>query len=120
MLQFAERHLQPYILRGNELIPRLCPFCHGGERQDTNTFALNLREGVFICQRGKCGVRGRFSELAKRFGESEGTALNGEAVFTKRLSRQYTLPDIPLYPPTDEIISYFESRKISKETLDAW
>lgn len=93
MLQFAERHLRPYIVRGDELIPRLCPICHGGERQDTNTFALNLREGVFICQRGKCGTKGRFADLARMYGESEGTPLNTNTVFTKRLNKQYNLPD---------------------------
>ena len=56
-------------MRGDELIPELCPICHGGENADKRTFALNLTEGIYVCKRGSCGVRGRFEELAASFGE---------------------------------------------------
>lgn len=69
MHAFAQRHLAPFSVRGDELIPTLCPFCHGGESQDKYTFALNLTDGVYVCKRGSCGVRGRFEELAQHFGE---------------------------------------------------
>jgi hypothetical protein len=69
MLSFADRHLSPYTLRGDELIPDYCPICHGGDNRDRYTFALNLTEGIYVCKRGSCGARGRFEELARRFGE---------------------------------------------------
>lgn len=62
MLHFAEKHLSPFFIRGDELIPTLCPFCRGGENQDKHTFALNLTDGVYVCKRGSCGARGRFEE----------------------------------------------------------
>ena len=31
---FADRHLQPFTIRGDELIPERCPICHGGENND--------------------------------------------------------------------------------------
>ena len=34
LLRFAAAHLSPYRVRGDELIPDLCPFCHGGEHGD--------------------------------------------------------------------------------------
>ena len=63
MLSFADRHLSPYTLRGDELIPDFCPICHGGDNRDRYTFALNLTEGIYVCKRGSCGARGRFEEL---------------------------------------------------------
>ena len=69
MLSFADKHLKPYTLRGDELIPDFCPICHGGDNRDRYTFALNLTEGIYVCKRGSCGAKGRFEELARRFGE---------------------------------------------------
>lgn len=69
VLAFADRHLSPYRMRGDELIPALCPICGGGARQDRESFALNLNEGLFVCKRGSCGARGRFEDLNAMFGE---------------------------------------------------
>ena len=97
MLSFADRHLSPYTLRGDELIPDFCPICHGGDNRDRYTFALNLTEGIYVCKRGSCGARGRFEELARRFGE--------QAEFIRppgRMKKQYVLPEVMLKPLTDE------------------
>lgn len=115
MIRFAGAHLSPFRVRGDELIPDYCPFCHGGDSRDRYTFALNLTDGVYVCKRGGCGVRGRFETLAKEFGE--------RAEFFRpaaTVRKKYVLPDVALKPPTDEIISYFGQRKISRETLDAF
>lgn len=69
ILRFAAKHLSSYRVRGDELIPDLCPFCQGGEHSDRYTFALNLTDGVYVCKRGQCGARGRFEDLAAHFGE---------------------------------------------------
>ena len=115
ILTFADRHLQPYTLRGDELIPDYCPICHGGDNRDRYTFALNLTEGIYVCKRGSCGARGRFEELARRFGEqAEIFRTPGKA------KKQYVLPDVEMKPLADEIIDYFAKRKISRETLDAF
>ena len=95
ILEFARRHLEPYTVRGDELIPEHCPICHGGESGDKYTFALNLTEGVYVCKRGTCGVRGR-------------------------AKKQFVLPDVQQLPLTDTIIRYFSSRKIRAETLNAF
>lgn len=115
MLAFAQRHLTPYTLHGSELIPEYCPVCHGGERRDRYTFALNIDDGVYVCKRGSCGVRGRFEELARRFGE-RAELLRPAA----RASKSYELPQIELLPLSDEILAYFERRKISRATLEAF
>ena len=102
MIGFADKHLAPYTLRGDELIPDYCPICHGGDNRDRYTFALNLTEGIYVCKRGSCGARGRFEELARRFGEqAEIIRPPGKA------RKQYVLPEVELKPLTDEIIGYF-------------
>lgn len=115
ILRFASNHLSPYKIRGDELIPELCPFCHGGQNADRHTFALNLTDGVYVCKRGSCSARGRFEDLATHFGE--------RAEFLRPISKgrkQYVLPNIRLQPRTDAIDAYFEKRKISRDTLDAF
>lgn len=59
--QFADRHLSPYRVKAysGELVPRLCPFCGGGDHGDQETFALNMESGLYVCKRGSCGAKGR-------------------------------------------------------------
>ena len=83
MLRFASAHLSPYRIRGDELIPDLCPFCRGGEHADRYTFALNLTDGVYVCKRGQCGARGRFEELAARL---RGRGTDAPEVIARRLA----------------------------------
>ena len=45
-LEFSNRFLGDYVIRGDEIIPEFCPFCHGGEHRDRRTFALNKRDHV--------------------------------------------------------------------------
>ena len=121
MLQFAERHLAPYEIRrkttgAEEIIPLLCPFCRGGDNQDQRTFALSVDHGVYVCKRGSCGRRGTFAALA----QSQGFAASAIASAPKgrRKSPQYKLPETEFLAPTEEIYRYFESRKISRATVD--
>lgn len=70
---------------------------------------------MYVCKRGSCGVRGRFEELAQRFGER--AEIIRPAV---RAKKQFVLPDAVILPPTEEIAAYFARRKISAATLDAF
>lgn len=70
---------------------------------------------MYVCKRGSCGVRGRFEELAKVFGE-QAELLRPAA----KAKKQYEPPSIALKPLTEEIIAYFEKRKISQTTLEAF
>ena len=74
-----------------------------------------MTEGVYVCKRGSCGVRGRFEELAQRFGE------RAELIRpAARAKKQFVLPDVPVLPLTETITAYFERRRISAATLDAF
>lgn len=118
MLAFADKHLAPYQIRQDELVPQHCPVCKGGDHHDTHTFALNLTEGVFVCKRGKCGARGRFSELAALFGENG--SFDADAIAARPLKKHYTIPTLAPQAPSQEIIDYFASRKISQGTMEAF
>lgn len=115
IIDFANRRLESYAIRGDELIPEYCPICHGGDNADKYTFALNLTEGVYVCKRGSCGAHGRFEDLVERFGER--AELIRPAV---RMKKQYELPNVQLLPLTEPIIRYFAIRKISIQTLNAF
>lgn len=128
IIDFADKYLQPYMIKsktsGDQLIPTLCPFCHGGSSgKDTNTFALSLEKGLFVCKRGSCGRHGRFSELAKEIAGEEIHLPSDGRHHSLRPSdinkeQDYVLPQIQINPPTDQIYNYFERRGISRETVD--
>lgn len=121
IISFADRHLYPYRIRntahGEELTPEYCPFCQGGDHGDKNTFSVSLESGVYLCLRGSCHARGSFPRLAERFGEESRKSFAG--VTRRDEPQEYRLPDTQLYPPTEEIFRYFESRKINRETVTA-
>ena len=126
ILDFADKHLSPYELRKKadgteEIIPETCPICHGGPHGDKKTFALSVDYGVFVCKRGSCGQRGRFEALCEIFGEKCGEAFqkNRNPDFAER-KKAFDLPETPLFPPGEAIYAYFESRKIGKDTVDAF
>lgn len=122
IIDFADAHLSPYNLRTSgqdeKIIPDLCPFCHGGSNgKDKRTFALFLNNGTFVCKRGSCGRHGRFEELVKE--------ISGEDVKIHRMGsqkkseKQFAMPSVQVFDPTEQIYQYFESRKISRSTVDA-
>lgn len=121
MIELADKYMVPYKIRhtahGDELVPSLCPFCKGGSSgKDTDTFALSLEKGIFVCKRGSCGKRGRFEDLAEHFHETVKAARPA----SEKKSQIFVLPDTKLLPPTEKIYEYFESRKISRKTVDVF
>lgn len=122
MIDFADRFFGDYKLRQSgqdeKLIPSLCPLCHGGtNNKDKNTFCLFLNNGTFVCKRGSCGRHGRFEDLAKELSGEEVNIRRTE--WTPKSEKQFVLPSVQVFDPTEEIYQYFESRKISRETVDA-
>lgn len=123
MLDFADKYLSPYELRAKqsgatEIIPRLCPFCKGGDNGDEKTFALSIDHGVYVCKRGSCGQRGTYASLASHFGFSTAAAAPHKQHKSRQM--QFNLPQVRLLKPTEEVYKYFESRKISRDTVDAF
>ena len=117
LLQFADRHLSPYHIRGDELIPELCPFCHGGESGDKNTFALNLEDEVFVCKRGSCGERGRLNELTEFLGDQSIAEKPQVGLPSAKKKKKIKPLDFELLPRTEQIDIYFNRRRITTDTL---
>ena len=124
MIDFAENYFGEYVLKqsasGDKLIPKLCPLCHGGSSgKDKNTFALFLDNGMYVCKRGSCGRHGRFEDIVKELsGQEIQIARSGRNI--NKSEKQYVLPNTMTLPPTEEIYQYFEKRKISRSTVDAF
>ena len=124
LIDFADTYLAPYSIKQSgtdeKLIPDLCPLCHGGSHgKDKHTFCLFLNNGTFVCKRGSCGRHGRFEELARELGDTGLTIKRGASTYEKKSDKQFMLPKFKASAPTEEIYKYFESRKISRATVDA-
>ena len=117
ILELCKRHLGEYRIRNGQIVAKLCPFCHGGNSGDVETFSVGLYNGAFSCLRGGCSKTGSFRDLCEFFGEQAARTVAMPGNRTKKL---YARPNVELHPLTDEIVSYFNSRKISKETLEAF
>lgn len=114
-VEFARKHLGQYKIKGNEIIPTYCPFCHGGQHKDKDTFALNIDKGTYNCKRGKCGVAGSFSQLCREFGETP--VRQNLEVFYRRQYR-YVEPKTEVKPVTSPVEKYLELRGFSRETWE--
>lgn len=122
LIEFADQYLAPYSIKSSgtdeKLIPDLCPLCHGGSHgKDKHTFCLFLNNGTFVCKRGSCGRHGRFEELAKELANEEVKIIR--TGFTKKSEKQFVMPSVQVFDPTEEVYRYFESRRISRATVDA-
>ena len=126
ILDFAKRHLSPFEVKKKadgteEIIPEHCPFCKGGTHGDKKSFALSVDYGVFVCKRGTCAQRGRMEALGELFGEKmDASACFSGSKGQNPSEKAFSLPDTLLLPPSDAIYAYFASRKLSRETVDAF
>lgn len=129
MIRFADEHLQPYKIKtkpgGDEIVPQLCPFCHGGSSgRDYHTFALSLEKGLYVCKRGSCGRHGYFDQLAKEIAGEDIKLPSGKSGASRKkksaADSAYILPKVTPLPPSIQIYDYFQKRGISEETVDAF
>ncbi len=117
-IQFADRYLQPYKSRGDEINPRLCPYCQGGRHHDKYTFFLNTKKHTFMCHRGSCGASGTFNELAKLYNERADYILD---MYKQRFDmleekKEYKKPVMKLVKLSQQAEDYLRLRKISLTT----
>jgi twinkle protein len=113
--EFAQIYLQPFNIKGDEIVPDRCPFCHGGDGgKDKHTFALNIVNQTYNCKRGSCGRQGHFTQLCKEFGVStdKDTFQPPKKTYKKPSKKPQSLHDAAL--------GYLKLRGISKATADAY
>ena len=129
----ADKYFGKYKVKGDEIIPQLCPFCGGGQHNDKQTFALNTKDGSYNCKRQSCGVKGSYHDLLEEFGELEEDFTVSprtkphesnihEASNIGNEEDNFEKPDTSSLSSdiNQEIIDWFDWRGISKETLETW
>lgn len=120
VIDLAEKHIKDFRIRNGQVIAKVCPFCKSGSNNDYETFAIGLSNGLWNCMRGSCTrKKGNFKELCDFFGETHYDVDSFQqydiGVVTKK---KYDKPNPDdLKDLTEEIITYFATRKISETTL---
>ena len=113
--EFADKHLKEYQVKGEEIVPVYCPYCHGGKYgKDKYTFALNEDNGTYNCKRGSCAVAGTFNQLLKDFGEK-----SADFEIRKPRQKSYQKPTTQTKPASSKVEQYMAKRMISKSTWEA-
>ena len=119
VIALAEKHLGYFRVKNGQVIAEYCPICKGNSH-DKETFAIGLNNGLWQCLRGSCGQKGNFRQLCEMFGEEapEGYSL---PKVTEQKKRSYDKPDPEkLYPMTEDMVTYFATRRISEQTMLDW
>jgi twinkle protein len=112
-IELATKHFGEFKIRGNEITPYICPFCHGGQNKDKNTFAMNMDTGIYNCKRGSCGVSGTFNQLCKELGEDSGKSFE-----IKRRKVSFTPPATKPETATEKVTTYLKRRGFSPATWE--
>lgn len=100
---------ESWQLRGRELFYKYCPYCHGGDHRDKETFSVNLDTGAYKCFRASCGAQGHFVEMARDF------KYRLDGISDGREKKQYrTFPRREIVTK-QAAIDYMASRGISEE-----
>ena len=109
-LRFAQERGAHAHTRGNELVFKYCPYCGGGPKRDTDTFAINLKTGAFNCKRSTCGETGNMIRLHDDFDFSLGR--DADAYYARKRNRKLFMRYTPEI--REPAVIYMESRGISK------
>ena len=113
--EFARKYFEEYKQHGNEIIPKYCPYCHGGENKDKYSFALNVDKQTFNCKRGSCAKQGHFSELCRDFGE---TADREEKYEFRQVKKPFVKPTTAVNPAKSKVENYLKLRGFSQKTWE--
>ena len=99
--------------KGNELFFKHCPYCHGGNAKDKDTFSINMDTGQFKCFRASCGAQGHFVQMARDF--------DYPLEFTRE-GRQRNYRKLPqrILEVRNPAVKYLESRGISREVAERY
>ena len=119
IIDLAEKHLGYFRVKNGQVVAEYCPFC-GGNNKDKETFAIGLANGAWQCLRGSCAKKGNFRQLCEFFGETAPVGYSLPSV-TAQQKKSYTRPSTDdLYPMTEEMVTYFATRRISEQTMLDW
>lgn len=118
-IEFAQSYLGEFKIKGDEITPKYCPFCGGGENKDKDTFALNTVELVYKCLRGSCNASGHYTELLRRYKIDTPSTQRGQ-YHTAKKKRSYKKPQTKQHNMTDKALKYIGLRGLTAETATAY
>lgn len=100
---------------GDELRFLMCPYCRPAKRnrENLNTFSINLKNGQFKCLRESCGVSGNMVTLSRDFDFSLGNQVD-EYYRPKKQFKKLNTPKEPI-KPKEPAVEYLLNRGISEK-----
>lgn len=98
---------------GDELQFWECPYCHRHENK--GMFSINLKTGMFKCQRAQCGAHGNMLTLHRDFNFDLGTDVS-EYEKPKFSWRRFPKPEKP-FESTDPAVAYLKGRGIPEDVV---
>jgi len=117
-IELAQKHFGEYRIKGREIRPVICPYCHGGKHHDKYTFSINAETGVFNCKRGSCGVVGTFYRLLLDFREVDITET--KEYFYKQEKKKFKKSTIKVEVASNKVLDYLKLRGISEDTCKVY
>ena len=106
-IEFFNKYINDFKTVGNELTAKYCPFCDGGQKNDTYTFSLNKDNLAYQCLRGSCGVKGKYVQLVNNFAP--------DLIVSKKEYKPIVVETVNL---SDVCLKYINNRKISIDTIN--
>lgn len=119
-IEFTEKHLGEYKLKGNEINVKYCPFCNSPKRHNQYKFFINMDKHTYICHRGSCNAKGTFNQLTKIYGEKAGYVVDMEKnrfQNTNFKKKSYDKPKMDLGELSEQALKYITLRGFSEKTI---
>jgi len=107
-----------HFRKGDELRFTECPYCLGGERRDKDTFAINLRTGMFKCMRASCGQQGNMITLSRDHGFRLSAEVD-EYYNNRKTYRKLKTPEKPI-EPKPPAVEYMLKRGVSESVTQKY
>lgn len=111
----ARGFMQPYKIKGQEIIPKSCPVCGGGSKNDKESFALNFDKKTCNCKRSSCEASAgwHFTQLCKFLGVETDKEERHYPVM-----KTYKKPEKLPQTPKQKVEEYLKVRGFSRETWE--
>lgn len=103
---------------GDELVFKICPYCKRSDKDNQNTFSINLNTGQFECKRASCRAKGNMITIARDFDFKLSDEFSRYYERKKTYKQLKQLPKPPV--PTDSALTYLQSRGISRTTAEVY
>lgn len=117
--RFARAVNATTYVKGEELVFKVCPFCHGKGPDNEKKFSINLSTGMYHCFRASCGKEGFIIQLAQEFKEFSLGREVDDYYMPSPEKKAFRKPKEPIIPKP-RAVEYLASRGISEEIVNKY